>query len=410
MGYDDDIKIWLTRPNKNTCWKIRWIDPATGQVRQKSAKTNIRRTADRQLGELRAELIKGQYRQSSRIPWGDFRRRYEEVLMPSLAQKTQSKIDTVFNAIEGLVAPQLLTDLSAEQIGLFQAKLREGGRAENTIVGYLAHLRSALKWANDMGMLAAMPKIRRPQRAKKSSVMKGRPITQLEFNSMLDQIASVVGENAMPSWRHYLEGLWLSGLRLGESLELWWDNDAKLQVIFIEDDLMLRIPAALEKGNKDRILPIAPEFEEFLLRTPKEERCGRVFKLQARKVHGDRLTADRVTRLISKIGAAANVVVDKGRNKFATAHDLRRSFGERWAERVMPQTLMELMRHESIETTLKYYVGRNAQRTARIVREAYNESLKKKAEADKNSTKTPSRDTLRDTPPAEAEKQEFKIP
>jgi hypothetical protein len=76
----------------------------------------------------------------------------------------------------------------------------------------------------------------------------------------------------------------------------------------------------------------------------------------------------------------------------------------------MPQTLMELMRHESIETTLKYYVGRNAQRTARIVREAYNESLKKKAEADKNSTETPSRDTLRDTPSTEAEKPEFRNP
>ena len=30
----------------------------------------------------------------------------------------------------------------------------------------------------------------------------------------------------------------------------------------------------------------------------------------------------------------------------------------------MPQVLMELMRHESIETTLKFYVGRNAQLTA----------------------------------------------
>ena len=34
--------------------------------------------------------------------------------------------------------------------------------------------------------------------------------------------------------------------------------------------------------------------------------------------------------------------------KFASAHDLRRSFGERWAERVLPKVLMELMRHESI--------------------------------------------------------------
>ncbi len=39
-------------------------------------------------------------------------------------------------------------------------------------------------------------------------------------------------------------------------------------------------------------------------------------------------------------------------------------FGERWSVDVMPQTLMELMRHESMETTLKFYVGRNAEKTA----------------------------------------------
>lgn len=33
----------------------------------------------------------------------------------------------------------------------------------------------------------------------------------------------------------------------------------------------------------------------------------------------------------------------------------------------MPQVLKELMRHESIETTLKYYVGRNAQTTAAVL-------------------------------------------
>ena len=36
----------------------------------------------------------------------------------------------------------------------------------------------------------------------------------------------------------------------------------------------------------------------------------------------------------------------------------------------MPQVLMELMLHESIETTLRYYVGRNAQATAVILWEA----------------------------------------
>jgi len=55
---------------------------------------------------------------------------------------------------------------------------------------------------------------------------------------------------------------------------------------------------------------------------------------------------------------------DPDKVKYASAHDLRRAFGERWAARLMPAQLMELMRHESIETTLRFYVGTDAQRTA----------------------------------------------
>ena len=45
-----------------------------------------------------------------------------------------------------------------------------------------------------------------------------------------------------------------------------------------------------------------------------------------------------------------------GKTKYASAHDLRRSFGDRWAKRVMPAVLQKLMRHESIETSMGFYV------------------------------------------------------
>ncbi len=48
----------------------------------------------------------------------------------------------------------------------------------------------------------------------------------------------------------------------------------------------------------------------------------------------------------------------------------------------MPQVLMELMRHESIETTLRHYVGKSVQRTERIVQEADENALKSKQDAD----------------------------
>ena len=79
-------------------------------------------------------------------------------------------------------------------------------------------------------------------------------------------------------------------------------------------------------------------------------------------------TRTRVGKKVSAIGKAAGVVTDhreKDRQKiFATAHDLRRSFGFRWSRRAMPAVLRELMRHESLETTMRYYAGVNAEATA----------------------------------------------
>lgn len=53
--------------------------------------------------------------------------------------------------------------------------------------------------------------------------------------------------------------------------------------------------------------------------------------------------------------------------KYGSAHDLRRAFGLRWSRRIMPAVLKELMRHEDIGTTMKYYVGTEAEETARML-------------------------------------------
>ena len=337
--------------------------------------------------------MNGRVDRTSNISWSEFRRRYEDEVLSGLAHTTGQKNATVFNSVEEILRPSRLRDLTAARLSYFQAELRKGGRAETTISGYRAHLRSALNWAVEIELLPRLPKIPKLKRAKSSKIMKGRPITDEEFEQIVAAVESIVGEKAAGSWRHYLEGLWWSGLRLAESLELYWDDDSKLCVTVVGADLMLRIPGELEKGNQDRLLPIAPEFAEFLLRTPEDQRTGRVFRPMATKVRGEHLTVDRVSRIISKIGRAANVIVDQSANKVATAHDLRRSFGERWSARVMPQVLMELMRHESIDTTLKYYVGRNAQRTAKVLREAYDQAKRTKQESVEHRLC----DTFRDT-------------
>lgn len=355
-------------------YQMQWVDPATN--RKKTRSTGVERTprkasrteAERVAAKFEAELREGRYHEPTKVTWADFRERYENEVVTSLADATGDKIFGVLNAFEEIARPRMLYDVTASAVSRYQSQLRSKGLAETTIAGHLAHLRAALQWAVNQGMIPAVPKIEKPKRARTSKVMKGRPITLEEFERMLDRVPDVVGQEAAPSWRYYLRGLWLSGLRLAESLELYWDRDDKLCVDLDGKRPMLRIPAALEKGNRDRLLPMAPEFAEFLAETAREERTGPVFNPKAQRRRGERLNFYRVSRVISDIGEATGIKVSTdaktGEVKFASAHDLRRSFGERWAARVMPQVLMELMRHESIETTMRYYVGRNAERTA----------------------------------------------
>lgn len=55
----------------------------------------------------------------------------------------------------------------------------------------------------------------------------------------------------------------------------------------------------------------------------------------------------------------------------AAAHDLRKSFGLRWVDRVKPHVLQQLMRHASIATAMTYYVQSGADDMAEVVWSAF---------------------------------------
>lgn len=63
------------------------------------------------------------------------------------------------------------------------------------------------------------------------------------------------------------------------------------------------------------------------------------------------ITTKRAGRYVTASGREARVVVNPASKKFASAHDFRRAFGTRWAERVMPAQLQRLMRRRSFPAT-----------------------------------------------------------
>lgn len=178
---------------------------------------------------------------------------------------------------------------------------------------------------------------------------------------MLIAVEPVVGEEDAEAWRFYLRGLWWSGLRVGESLQLFWDRSDRLRVELDGQRSKLHIAADWEKGHKDRICPIAPEFVRLLEQVPERSRKGYAFGIADPGQRTQRGNENRVKKIVSQIGRQAAVLVSGeggGREKYASSHDLRRSFGVRWAQRLTSLELKELMRHESVSTTERTTWGR----------------------------------------------------
>jgi integrase len=399
------IRVYVTRVGSRPNWHLEWKHPLTGKPARKVTNVPVvagkrgRSQAERLAKELEDQLRGGSADIPSKFLWTEFRQRYEELAVPALAKATAAKIATVLNALEAAISPILLRDLTPERIAHFAATMRKRQLAESTIHSYLAHLHAILQWAVSQKLLQSVPAIPKPPRRKRGNKvqrMKGKPITPEEYELELTAIPTVVGEARAAQWAWYLRGLWWSGLRLRESLDLWWDRLDKIHPVFPKDGHpVLVIHAELEKGHQDRILPIAPEFAEMLMEVPEADRCGPVFPLDGRR---GRLGSCEVSSILSKIGKAAGVKVGvcprTEKVKYASAHDFRRAFGTRWAARgISVNQLKEMMRHENIATTQRFYVGMDAQQTADRAWAVYlaDQEAKRAAFSDKSSDMTPTR-------------------
>ena len=197
----------------------------TGKQKTKSARTPDEGEAIKAAGKWEDDLRTGRYQAPNRLTWAEFRKRYEAEKLATLAEKTQFSMRSSFNHLERILNPDRLAKLTAITMSRFQSKLREGDgdkhppMRDTTIAHHLRHIRAALSWGVSMGMLAKVPNLHSPKRVKGQTMMRGRPITAEEFDRMLTAVPKVRPHDASV-WIRYLTGLWLSGLRLEESLIL----------------------------------------------------------------------------------------------------------------------------------------------------------------------------------------------
>ncbi len=177
----------------------------------------------------------------------------------------------------------------------------------------------------------------------------------------------------------------------------WNDPALILPLRYRDGGNLLQIPANCQKSHKSETIPTTPEFGALLDEVPNEQRDGWIFNpAPLRDKWLGRLTSDQVGRIISDIGEEAGIVVKEasapdGTGKYASAQDLRRSFGQRMADAGLPpHDLQSIMRHSPITTTKKYYLRHRAGEQAKCIAEILttNQGTPAKSDAQKETAKT----------------------
>ena len=112
-----------------------------------------------------------------------------------------------------------------------------------------------------------------------------------------------------------------------------------------------------QKNGKTKTVPLTPPAVAWLRSIQQTE--GYLCRLPARD-GGHMETTHRLSRIISNAGKAARVLVKadggpRGKPKYASAHDLRRTFVTFWLSRLTIAEVRKLSRHSSVETLLRYY-------------------------------------------------------
>ncbi|MCA9051948.1 MAG: site-specific integrase [Planctomycetaceae bacterium] len=369
----DEINVIVVK-RKGLNLYLRYIDPIDGKRREKNSGTTNMKQAQRAAGEWQAELNAGGASSPEFLRWEQFREDFRENYLKHYSDSYANNVEGSLNVVEELMSPDTLARISEKWLARFHSLAKARKVSAYTVRKYFQHLQTALKWAKEQGLIKSVPvfpkQTKQTQRGAK--LMKGRPITGEEFDRMLAAVPKVVQKTeAAESLTYLLRGLWLSGLRLGEALSLTWDQWADgIRVSVDEDnDVCLMIDGGNQKNRQALTYPVVDDFAEFLLQTPDKQREGFVFNAMGQNGKVSR-RVDTVSTWLVNIGKAAKVKVDEkdGSEKFASAHDIRRAFGTRWAKIVPASLLQKLMRHSNIETTMSFYVNITAKDTLSEIR------------------------------------------
>lgn len=334
---------------------LRWTD-RSGRARQKSTGLSDRRdraAADIMAAELadrltRAEFAGGMFADvepEDVTSWNVFCDIFEREHMAHLSLKSQQNWAAARKAVEEILAPSRIEDLTSPAMLVLMTRLKGSPATRKT---RLAWVRRLLTWALELDLIDRCPRIPTPKGASSGKVR--RSVTLEEFERILEAANQVIPRRAR-EYQRLMLGLWHSGFRIGELLKLSWEPGAGVVIERAGHFPTITFRGDSQKNGRDQVIPVTTEFWDLA----NEVRHGFVFPIPSNT--GLQISEGRAIHIVSRCGAAANVVVNPATKETASSTDIgRRAFATRMSRLLSPQQLAAIMRHASIETTNRHYV------------------------------------------------------
>lgn len=274
---------------------IYYVEIARGKKR--SLRTSDEKEAAAVFRELKREQIKGklfQLDKIKRLPLSDFTLIYLKYREGNVSQQTLRKDALSLKLLAEAISPAtLIQSLSSNKFEDFKRICRSRRASNVTINGYLRHIKSALTYALDEGLIEKKPKFKMyPESNHLPRVLSPESINAIFAKMTPDDL------------RYFTFELW-TGCRRNEGLHLEWQ--------YVNLD---KCTATVKgKGDKQRMVPLMPPVIAAL--RPIKKDIGRVFvqyhpDTLSKKFHAYALSCGIKARLHDLRHSAATYMLKSG--------------------------------------------------------------------------------------------------
>lgn len=226
-------------------WSVGWYTP---DGKKRSKRIGSRSMAQKYARKIEGQLAAGTYEDERRKHWRDFRREYEQHILPALATRTRESIRTTLNHFERICRPVKLAAIRTSTIDEFiSQRQRDSGRkpgstvSKATINHDLRHLKAALHAARDWGYLPSVPRFRQLREPRRI----GTVVTPEHFKAIYENCSVAT----MPRGLHCQPECWWNAL-LVFAITTGWRIEEILS--FRRDDINLRSGQILTRASDNK--------------------------------------------------------------------------------------------------------------------------------------------------------------